>query len=290
MNRNKIRVLRSYFERGDSPLKIAAIYLILSAASLVSLYPLLYVFKASLLPHQQFLSDPFTLIPPDPTLDNYREALWNKPTLLWTWNSLKVALATATLSVAVGSVAAYAFSRWSFVGRRLCLTLVLTAQMFPIPMLLLPMYLALRKLDLLNTHAGLVIPYLAGSLPFVTWMLKGYFDTIPFELEESAFLEGATPLAVMGRVVLPLALPSLAVSGIFAFMMAWTEYIVARVILTRPELYTLPIGLVSLQNQYGAEWGTYSAAAILTSLPVIIVFVWFGRYLISGLTAGSVKG
>lgn len=281
---------RKYFDRGDTPVKVVLIYLALLAHAFISFYPILNVFAVSLRPHQELFSSSLAVIPPGATWDNYRAALFDRPLLLWVRNSLKVSILTAVLCIALGGPAAYAFSRWRFRGRRAGLGFMLAAQMFPAPMLLLPTFLVLRNLGLVNTHAGLIIPYVATALPFVTWMLKGYYEAIPRELEESAYLDGATPFSALVRIVFPLALPAVAVSALFAFMTAWAEYVVARVILTKPHLYTLPIGLVSLQTQFSAEWGVYSAAAILTSVPVIVVFVLLSRYLIGGLTSGGLKG
>ena len=161
--------------------------------------------------------------------------------------------------------------------------------MFPAPMLLLPMFIILVKLKLMNSFLGLLIPYVAVSVPFSVWMLKGYFDTIPKSLEESAYIDGCKVWQVMYKIVLPVTTPALAITALFSFMTAWSEFVIARIILTSAEKLTLPVGLVNLQGSFSAEWGTYSAAALITSVPVVILFISLSRYLVGGLTVGGVK-
>lgn len=282
--------MRKYFDHKDSKLKIVAIYLTLLAMILFSVFPILNVVTSSLRPNQTLFSTEFEIIPKDATLENYRTVIFDKPLLTWVKNSLIISAATALIAVILATTAGYAFSRFNFWGKRVGMVFFLATQMFPAPMLLLPVFLMLAKLKLLNSMQGLLIPYVSTALPFSMWMLKGYYDTIPRELEQSAYVDGANNLTAFYKIILPLSTPAVAITALFSFMTAWSEYIVARVVLTKPALHTLPLGLVTLRTQFSAEWGNYAAAAVLTALPVMVLFILFSRYLISGLTLGSVKG
>ncbi|MGE5576578.1 MAG: sugar ABC transporter permease [Syntrophothermus sp.] len=283
---------RSIYRRaqGDSPAKLFFIYLVLIIFTIITVYPILNVFSVSLRPNNRLYSTSLAIIPDDATLQAYKAVMFEKPFLQWLKNSLIVSLATSVFGVALASTTAYAFSRFRFRGHKAGMTLFLVAQMFPIPMFLLPLYILLGRYGLTDTLLGLTAPYVALTLPFSIWMLKGYYDTIPRELEESASIDGASPLGAFYRVILPLSLPALAVTGLFSFMTGWSEYIVARVVLTQPGLFTLPLGLVNLQGQFSTEWGNYSAAAVLIMVPVMALFLSLSKFLISGLTLGSVKG
>ncbi|MGL4567264.1 MAG: sugar ABC transporter permease, partial [Fusobacteriaceae bacterium] len=223
------------------------------------------------------------------TLENFRKAIFERDLLLWLRNSLIVSTATAIFGVTLSSTAAYAFSRFKFWGRKSGMMTFLITQMFPAPMLLLPMSVLLTRYGLMNKFLGLLIPYTATAVPFCVWMLKGYFDTIPKSLEESAYIDGCKVWQSFYIIILPLSTPALAISALFSFMSAWSEYVIARVVITDPKSLTLPVGLVTLQGSFAAEWGVYSAAALITSLPVVILFISLSRYLVGGLTAGGVK-
>jgi len=286
----RIRTSEGLFDKGDSPLKIAAIYAALLVACVISLIPIWMIFNMSLRPDQGLYTTELSFIPSNWTLDNYRVMIFEKPLLGWMGNSLIVSGTTAVLSVFVASHAGYALSRFRFWGRKGMLTFLLSTQMFPAPMLLLPTFLILSQFKLLNTFQGMIIPYMATAVPFATWMMKGFYDTIPVELEYAAAIDGATNLQSFYRITMPLATPALAVSALYSFMTGWSEYIIARVILTKASMYTLPVGLVTLQSAFNTEWGRYSAGALLTMLPAMVLFMAFSRYLVGGLTVGGVKG
>jgi arabinogalactan oligomer/maltooligosaccharide transport system permease protein len=163
-------------------------------------------------------------------------------------------------------------------------------QMFPATMLLLPLYLMMRKLHLVDTLAGVMVAYVATALPFCVWTMKGYYDTIPADLNEAALIDGCSPLQAFVRVTLPLSAPALVITALFSFMTGWSEFMVARVMLTSGELMTLPLGLESLFTTYQTEWANYAAGSLLVSLPVVVLFLVLNRFLVSGLTLGSVKG
>lgn len=278
-----------HYEKGDSWGKIIGIYGILIFFSLITLYPMLNVLSIALRPGNQLFSASLSIVPEGATLENFRKAIFERDLLLWLRNSLIVSTATAIFGVTLSSTAAYAFSRFKFWGRKSGMMTFLITQMFPAPMLLLPMSVLLTRYGLMNKFLGLLIPYTATAVPFCVWMLKGYFDTIPKSLEESAYIDGCKVWQSFYLIILPLSTPALAISALFSFMSAWSEYVIARVVITDPKSLTLPVGLVTLQGSFAAEWGVYSAAALLTSLPVVILFISLSRYLVGGLTAGGVK-
>lgn len=279
-----------YAGRHDSPFKRLVIHSILILAVIIAVYPVLRVFSISLRPGDRLLSTALAIIPPDATWDNYL-ALWqDKDFFLWIWNSLLVTLSTATIGVILAATGAYAFSRWKFPGRRPVLIFLLTTQMIPAGMLLIPIFILLVRFGLVNTYRGLVFAYSVSSVPFSIWILKGYYDTIPPDLEEAAKIDGASQMEAFWRIILPLSTPALAIVFLFNFMMAWSEFIVARVIIKNQQLLTWPLGLYTLQGQFQTSWGQLAAASILIALPVVGLFLYSSKWLISGLTLGSVKG
>ncbi|MCK4548240.1 MAG: sugar ABC transporter permease [Candidatus Eisenbacteria sp.] len=266
------------------------LYGILLVASFIAIYPVLRVFGVSLRPGDRLLSTSLRIIPEGATLYSYRVLLLEQPFLRWMLNSTIVAAAVTVVGASLASAAGYAFSRYRFKGRHAGLGGLLITQMFPVTMLLLPLYIMLSKLGLVNTFLGLIIAYTATALPFCVWQMKGFYDTIPTSLEEAAALDGCTGPATFLRVILPLALPGLAVTSLFAFITAWSEYLVAAQIIHDQSLLTLPLGLKSFQSNMTTEWGLYAAGAVIVSVPAVAVFLLASRWLVSGLTLGSVKG
>ncbi len=273
-----------------SPLQLALIYAIILIFVVISVYPILRVLTISLRPGDNLLNESLRIIPKDATFDNYVKLFTEQPFLTWIRNSLFVTLIVTVIGVSLASTAGYAFSRFKFPGRKIGLLSLLITQMFPATMLLLPLFIMLSKLHLINTFLGLIIMYSATALPFCIWLMKGYYDTIPFSLEESASIDGASKILVFWRIVLPLASPALVISALFSFMAAWNEYIVAAQVLWYEDMFTIPLGLKSFQGNMTTEWGMYAAAALIISIPVIILFVTLSKWLVSGLTLGSVKG
>ena len=284
---NKIKM--AYFEKGDSWAKIAGIYAIVLFFCALTVYPMLNVLSIALRPGNQLFSSSLAIIPKGATLENFRKAIFETGLPIWLKNSLIISICTAIFGVVLSSTAAYAFSRFRFLGRKAGMMTFLVTQMFPAPMLLLPMYILLVRLGLVNSFFGLLIPYTATAVPFSVWMLKGYFDTIPKSLEESAYIDGCKVWQSFYLIVLPLSTPALAIAALFSFMSAWSEFVIARIVITNSEKLTLPVGLVNLQGSFASEWGVYSAAALITSIPVVILFISLSKYLVGGLTAGGVK-
>ncbi len=281
--------------RGPRWITVVLTYLALAVVTIAVLYPVLLVCKKAFEPGRQFALSA-SPVPSDVTLDHFRDLVGARGShgellfLRHALNSLIVALATTVVGVILSCTAAYALSRFRFPGRRAGLTTFLVVQMFPASMLLLPLYVLLNKLALLNSIMGLVMVYATTAIPFCVWTLKGYFDTLPRELEEAARMDGAGPWRIFFTIMLPLARPGIAVTALFSFMTAWNEFIMASTFMTEETSYTLPVLLQSSVGQYSADWGLFAAGAIVTSLPVMALFYVLQRSLVGGLTSGAVKG
>ncbi len=265
-------------------------YSFLVSFTLLALYPIVNVFTISIRPDDRLLSTSLSIIPEGATFKQYINLFTKTSFLNWVLNSTLVSAVVTITGVALASTAGYALSRFNFIGKQISMLGILTTQMFPATMLLLPMYIMLIKLHLINSYLGLIIIYSATALPFTVWQMKGYYDTIPFSLEESARIDGCTRWQAYYKIILPLAAPALVITALFAFMTAWSEYIVAAQVLQDTSLYTLPLGLKSFQSNLTTEWGLYAAAALVVSLPVVVLFIILSKWLVSGLTLGSVKG
>lgn len=274
---------------GESRLVTLSRHCVLIVFVLISVYPALNVLTISLRPNSQLRSTSLAIIPDDWTVQSYIQLFTQQAFLRWLGNSLLISVAVTATGVALAATGGYALSRFPFVGRKACMTAVVTTQMFPATMLLLPLYVLIAKLGLVNTFFGLLIFYTATALPFCLWQMKGFYDTIPVSLEEAARIDGCTRWQAFIRVTLPLAVPGLVITALFSFMTAWSEYIVAAQVLQDSDMFTLPLGLKSFQATMSTQWGLYAAAAILVSIPAVTVFMLVSRYLVSGLTVGGVK-
>ena len=224
------------------------------------------------------------------SLKSYITLLKDTDFLLWTRNSILISFIVTLTGVVFASTGGYALSRFRFRGREFGMTAILTTQMFPATMLLLPFFILLSYLGLINSYIGLIIIYSSTALPFCIWQMKGYYDTIPPSLEESARIDGCSRFQAFYKIILPLSSPALVITALFSFMASWSEYVVAAIILQDPKLYTLPLGLKTFQASLSTQWGLYAAGAVVVSIPVTILFISLSRYLVSGLTMGSVKG
>jgi arabinogalactan oligomer/maltooligosaccharide transport system permease protein len=278
------------FNRSDSVGKIILIYAVLVIACGCAVYPILNILTISLRPANALFTKSLSIIPPNATFDNFRQAFIQYDMLPWLYHSLIVSSAACAFSVLVSITAGYAFSRFEFKGKKMGLSLILVTQMFPLAMTLLPLYLMIINFRMTNSYWALAIIYVSTSIPFNIWMMKGFYDTIPKSLEESAYVDGASVFRSFYQIILPLAKPAVALTALFSFMAAWSEYIVASVIINDAGKLTLPVGLVSMQGQFSTAWGIYSAGALVTAVPVMILFIVLSKYLVGGLTVGSVKG
>jgi arabinogalactan oligomer/maltooligosaccharide transport system permease protein len=279
-------------------------HLFLVVFTLLAIYPILWVLTVAF-SGQQTLA--FVDLPPDPTLldrlrvitpwpaelsvANFVDVFTDQPFGRWLFNSTVVAAATTVVGVFLASTAGYAFSRFRFPGRRAGLMSFLVSQMFPGTLMLIPLYIIIVEwLNLGSSFIGLILVYSTTAIPFCVWMLKGYFDTIPRELEESAIMDGASPATIFIRIVLPLAKPAVAVTALFSFMTAWNEFILAATLMNEESAYTAPVGLRFFVSGFSEQWGYFAAGALIAAIPVVALFMFLQKYLISGLTAGAVKG
>ena len=258
--------------------------------TIATIYPIVLIVTISLRPTDQLYSTSLAPIPAGASLHAYRVMLFEKPFLRWLLNSFLVSAAVTLFGVTLASTAAYALSRFRFRGRRAVLSLFLLTQLFPATMTMLPLYIMLKALHLLDQFAGLALAYTATALPFCVWTMRGYYQTIPVELEQAALLDGCTPWQAFVRITLPLAAPALSITALFSFMAAWSEFMVARIVVSKQALYTLPLGLESLAGQFQTEWANYAAGSLLVCVPVMVLFVVLNRAIVSGLSLGSVKG
>ena len=270
--------------------RITASYIVLVIFSLIALFPVVQVFTISLRPADRLLSTSLEIIPKNASWNTYKILFTERPFFLWLMNSTLIAVVVTLTGVALASTAGYGFSRFRFVGKKLGLLSLLVTQMFPATMLLLPMYIMLVKLHLINTYLGIIIMYSATALPFCIWQMKGYYDTIPMSLEEAGRIDGCNQFQTFYKIIFPLAAPALVITALFSFMSAWTEYVVAAQILQDTDLWTLPLGLKSFEANMGSEWGLYGAASVIVMIPVVLLFLSLSKWLVSGLTMGSVKG
>ena len=264
------------------------LFLVLCFATLI---PILYALSVSFSGSNSLLSSDFSFIPRDFTLDNYREVLFGEDITVWFRNTVFLALVTVTLSLTAAVPAAYCFSRRRFPGRRTILKCLVLLNSFPAILSMFAIYRLLRPMGMVNTRLGLILVYTGTMAVFSLWNTKGYFDTIPTEIEEAARMDGATDLQVVIRIVLPLAKPSIVTTALQVLIYVWNEYIYATTFLTGESKYTLAAGLNALQaTEMTGSWPVFAAAAITVSLPVLVIFFLCQKYMTSGLTAGGVKG
>ena len=261
------------------------------ALCFVTLIPILYALSVSFNGQNALLSSDFSFIPKDFTLDNYLRVFTGEDIMTWFGNSIILAVATVAISLAAAVPAAYCFSRRSFPGRRLVLRWLVLLNSFPAILSMFAVYRLLRPMGLVNHRLGLIIVYTGTMAVFSLWNMKGYFDTVPVEIEEAARMDGASDLQVVTRIVLPLAKPSVIVTALMVLIYVWNEYIYATTFMTGEANYTLAAGLYALQaTETSGSWPVFAAASIIVSLPVLIIFFLSQKHMTSGLTAGGVKG
>lgn len=257
----------------------------------VTLIPILYALSVSFSGTNSLLSSDFSFIPKDFTLDNYLAVFTGEDIMTWFGNSILLAVATVAISLAVSVPAAYCFSRRRFPGRKLVLRWLVLLNSFPAILSMFAVYRLLQPMGLINHRLGLIIVYTGTMAVFSLWNMKGYFDTIPVDIEEAARIDGATDVQVVTRIVMPLAKPSVIVTALMVLIYVWNEYIYATTFMTGEANYTLAAGLYALQaTEMSGSWPVFAAASIVVSLPVLIIFFLCQKHMTSGLTAGGVKG
>ncbi|GAA3770198.1 ABC transporter permease subunit [Plantactinospora mayteni] len=274
---------------GRSPLRSVGLHATLIVASLIAVGPILWVLLSSFKPGYAVQSSELTLVK-DPTLANYAYVLGETSFLRWFGNSVLVAAFTMLVGVFLSATTGYAVSRFNFPGRRPLMMVFLVTQMFPVTILIVPIYMIMARLGLINTPTSLIIANLTIAVPFCAWMLKGYFDSIPTALDEAAAIDGCGPYGIFWRVVLPLARPALAVTGFYAFLTAWGEVAYASAFIQEDRNFTLAYGLQQFVPQFNPQWEYLTSAAVLVTIPAGLVFLYAQRHLVSGLTGGGTKG
>jgi len=280
-------------KRRPSPVILALQYLLLIAAAIFAFYPVWFAILASgrLGSRLYSLNLAGMLLPIEWTFENYRVMLFDRPFLTWLTNSLIVAAITMGSSMLFATSAAFAFSRFRFKGRELGLIFFLALQAFPGILSLIPVAQLLSALGLYGSKLGLVFAYTTGTLIFCTWNLKGYFDTIPIDLEEAGMIDGAGPIQSFLLIALPLARPALAVTALFAFLAGWSDFVFASVLVPAPDSAKMLVpGMYSLANSMSVPWGYFAAGAVMIIIPVSALFLYLQRFFESGLTLGGVKG
>ena len=276
-------------ERRRSTGSSVLIHATLIVASAIAVFPVAWILASSLKPANRILSSDIKFVD-HPTLENYTRVLTQTDFPTWFMNSVVTAGFTMLFGVFMSATAGYALSRFNFPGRRSLMWTFLITQMFPVAILIVPIYTIMANLGLINTLTSLVIAYCTVAVPFCTWMLKGYFDTIPRDLDEAAALDGLGPFQIFWRVILPLARPGLAVTMFYTFLTGWSEVAYATAFLQTNDKFTLGYGLQTFVPQFNQRWEYLTPAAILVLIPAALVFMLAQRHLVGGLAAGATKG
>ena len=269
--------------------RVLSLYIPLAVYFIFLLFPFYWTFVTSIKPEKELYSSLVTYWPNNTTLASYKKLFLNFNFLKPMTNSLLVAAVTTIVSLTVSLLAAYAFSRYRFKGRKLLMTMFLTNNMFPTVLLLIPLYAIMRNLGILYTPMALVLSYTTFTIPFSIWLLNGYLNDLPRSLEEAAMIDGASRTQAFLKIIFPILLPCIVATGAYIFMTAWNEYTFA-VMFTNEASRTIPVTLKNLIGQLGVEWGMLTAGGIITIIPVCIMFFFAQKRLTEGLTAGAVKG
>jgi arabinogalactan oligomer / maltooligosaccharide transport system permease protein len=275
--------------RERSILASVCLHATLVTATFIALFPVVWVLLTSFKPQTAIVQSKIELFN-SPSLDNYRHVLFETNFPLWFKNSVIIAAFTMLIGISMAATAGYALSRFNFAGKRGLMWVFLLTQMFPVAILIVPIYTIMAKLNLIDTKLSLIIAYCTVAVPFCAWMLRGYFDTIPRELDEAAALDGLGPFATFWRIILPLSRPGLAVTAFYTFLTAWGEVAYAIAFIQTDKNYTLGAGLQQFVPQFNQRWEYLTPAAVMITVPAGIVFFFAQRHLVAGLTAGGTKG
>ena len=272
-------------------LKLTALNIFFILLCGLALIPILYAFSLSIGEGSGALSSGNSFFPEKVTLENYRRILKEEPFLIWFLNSVKLSVGTMILAMGTSVTAAYAFSRFRFKGRNAVLQVLLLLNAFPQILTMFALFRLFKLMGLLNSHLGLMMIYAGSMCIFGIWNMKGYFDTIPVEIEEASKIDGASNLQMIVRIILPLARPAIIVTAVMVLISVWNEYMFSTTFMLKEQSYALAGGLYQLQaNDYSRSWPLFSAAAMLVSLPILVIFFCIQKYMVSGLTVGGVKG
>lgn len=265
----------------------------IAAVLIFTVFPMIWMISTSFKAPSEVYQNPPSLIPREFVLDGYKVMLFGNtdsvPFLKWVKNSAIVSLITTAFSMVIALLGGYGLSRFKMWGRDVVSNTILICDFLPASLLVVPLFFVIGQMNLLNTYTGLVLCYITFSIPFCTWMMKGFFDSIPPTLEEAAMVDGCNRFSAFVRIVTPLTLPGLVSTAIFSFITAWNEFLFASIFLKTYDRWTLPIGLLSFDGHYAIDWNSLMAGSVLVTVPIIIIFLVLQKYLISGMTAGAVK-
>lgn len=255
-----------------------------------ALFPLYWLVKIAVTPDALIFSEGTQLVPSTVTFDNFATVLLQTDFLSYFGNSLYVSLGTAAVTTAIAAGAGYAFSRFDFAGKRLLIAVMLVTQMFPLLMIIAPIYKIVSQMGMLNSLTSLIVVYTAFNIPFATFLMQSFFDGIPKDLEDAAMMDGCSRFQALHKVVFPLTLPGLGATLGFVFTAAWSELLFALMLISKNDAMTFPVGLLTFVSKFSVDWGQMMAAGVLALVPSCLFFVFIQRYLVQGLTSGAVKG
>lgn len=261
-----------------------------AAVAAACLFPFLWMALSSVKAARELYAVPPTWLPDAPTLENYRKVLFESNVPRYFFNSVVISAGATALALVLAVFAAYGFARFDFRGKRASQAFVLAGQLLPTAAIVVPLFVTLRVLGLVNTYLGLILVYMILTLPLGVWMLTSYFRAVPVELEEAAIMDGASRLGVLFRITLPLSMPGVVAVIVYAFVTTWNEFIFALVFAHDSRVKTLPIGIAEFTAEFNTDWGAVMAASLIMTLPIVVVFLALQRFFVDGLAAGAVKG
>jgi len=265
------------------------LYLSVVVLCAILLFPIYWMLNTSLAPREQLYVFPPALLPPNPVLDSYRTVLADRPIANWIFNSVLLVGATTLVAVLTAISAAYSLSRFRPRGATTIAYLILATRLLPTTLLVIPLFILMRSLGLIDNLLSLVLADSTVVIPFAIWMLKGYFDSIPRELEEAALVDGTSHLGALFRITIPLAAPGIVATMLYSAILTWDEYLFARTFLNQANNFTISLGLASFRGEYVTYWNDVMAASLIGTVPMIILFMLLERFMVSGITGGAVK-
>jgi len=271
-------------------IKQAIVLTLLVIVVLVLIFPFIWMLSTSIKPPEEIFTEVPRWIPLNPTTENFEKILFETSFPRYFVNSVLVGFVTMAVSLVVTIFAGYALSRYTFRGKTTFSMWLLVSQMFPPVLMIIPIFIFMLKLGLVNTYLSLIITYATFALPFSTWMLKAYFDTVPIDLEEAAKVDGCNQIQALTKIILPLAAPGIVTVALFIFILAWHEFMFALTLTSTTTMRTLPVGISLFLGEYRTLWGSLMAGSVVVTAPVVVFFVYLQKYIVQGLTLGAVKG